>query len=335
MQAAQRPLEAATEAKLVPSQTLASTSNSLTIVFLFLAVFLVAAGTSFLQAYLRDHRSSGAAGTTREIRIAPSPDGNLAIQTDAQTGRVNLPERGPDRTAPEILNTQPKPREDLPVVSKALRERVPSRSLLKQTNAPKAQSASVKPASKPMAAPTQVRRSPEQQTIHGASAPALPLNSTAGTQPSLLSQQTLLRPPEPLKSTVQSGANSTQKPNASSNQAPSGPGPARAAQTTPQPGGPRDAGYIPARPLKWAAPDAKSLGVSRIAQAVDIAVKIRIDESGRVTSAHALIDGSVRDPAVMAAATAVVKQWTFEPAKMQGKNVASEDTVVIHVDPKR
>ncbi len=104
---------------------------------------------------------------------------------------------------------------------------------------------------------------------------------------------------------------------------------------TPQTGGVQNSAYVPARPLKWAAPDAKSLGVSRIAQAVDIAVKIRIDESGHVTSAHALLDGAVHDPAVMAAATAVVKQWTFEPAKMQGKNVASEDTVVIHVDPKR
>jgi hypothetical protein len=93
--------------------------------------------------------------------------------------------------------------------------------------------------------------------------------------------------------------------------------------------------YVPARPIKWAAPDAKSLGISRISAPTDVAVKVRIDESGHVAAAHALLDGSVHDESVLAAVAAAVKQWIFEPAKMQGKNVPSDDTIVIHLDPKR
>ena len=93
-------------------------------------------------------------------------------------------------------------------------------------------------------------------------------------------------------------------------------------------------GYVPPRPIKWAAPSAKSLGASRISAPTDFEIKVRIDESGRVTAAHALLDRTRHDETVSAAVTAAVKQWIFEPAKIQGKNVASEQTIVIRVDPR-
>lgn len=74
--------------------------------------------------------------------------------------------------------------------------------------------------------------------------------------------------------------------------------------------------------------------MSPVSKPASVRIKIKIDESGRVVSAHALLDGSKPDKAVTAAATAAVKQWLFEPAKKQGKNVPSEETVEIHVGPQ-
>lgn len=88
------------------------------------------------------------------------------------------------------------------------------------------------------------------------------------------------------------------------------------------------AAYIPPRPLKWVQPNANP------AEPVDIRVKVKIDDTGRVTAAHALIDGGKRDKKLMAAAAAAVKQWIFEPAKSYGANVASEETIVVHVGPE-
>jgi hypothetical protein len=68
--------------------------------------------------------------------------------------------------------------------------------------------------------------------------------------------------------------------------------------------------------------------------ATDVQIKVRIDDSGHVTAAHALLDGSPHDEALTGAVTAAVKQWIFEPAKMHGKNVPSEETVVIRVGPR-
>ncbi len=92
---------------------------------------------------------------------------------------------------------------------------------------------------------------------------------------------------------------------------------------------PKDApAYVPPRPLKWVQPDLQ------LAQPLDVKVKIRIDEAGHVTAAHALIEGSKHDKKIMAAAAAAVRQWTFEPAKVHGANVPCEETIVIHLGPE-
>lgn len=89
-------------------------------------------------------------------------------------------------------------------------------------------------------------------------------------------------------------------------------------------------GYVPPRPLRWVQPD----GASRVSEPLDIKVKIRIDETGHVTAAHALIEGPRRDRKLMAAAVAAVRQWTFEPAKAHGTNIPCEETIVIHLGPE-
>ena len=85
--------------------------------------------------------------------------------------------------------------------------------------------------------------------------------------------------------------------------------------------------YVPPRPLKWMQPDVQ------LSEPLDVKVKIHIDEAGRVTAAHALIEGPKRDKKIMAAAAAAVRQWTFEPAKVHGANVPCEETIVIHLGP--
>lgn len=92
--------------------------------------------------------------------------------------------------------------------------------------------------------------------------------------------------------------------------------------------------YVPPRPLKWVKVDETSLGVAKVAQGVDVKVKIKIDEAGNVTSAHPLIDGPKRDKKLMTAAASAIKQWKFEPAKAHGTNVASEETIVLHLGPE-
>ncbi|HEX3681769.1 MAG TPA: energy transducer TonB [Bryobacteraceae bacterium] len=86
--------------------------------------------------------------------------------------------------------------------------------------------------------------------------------------------------------------------------------------------------YVPPRPVKWVQPDVQ------IAEPLDVKVKIRIDETGHVTAAHALLEGPRRDRKLMAAAAAAVRQWTFEPAKAHGANVPCEETIVIHLGPE-
>ncbi|MGI9074533.1 MAG: hypothetical protein ACR2JB_25185 [Bryobacteraceae bacterium] len=153
--------------------------------------------------------------------------------------------------------------------------------------------------------------------------PSFSMSSVSAGQPSSLSGQELPKPPpEP------SSAFGQTAPRHGINTA-AAPG-----NTAGQPAGVQTMGYVPPRPIKWAAPSAKSLGASRISAPTDFEIKVRIDESGRVTAAHALLDRTRHDETVSAAVTAAVKQWIFEPAKIQGKNVASEQTIVIRVDPR-
>jgi hypothetical protein len=153
--------------------------------------------------------------------------------------------------------------------------------------------------------------------------PSLSVSSVPPAQPSSLSGQELPKPPPGPSSAVRETT-----PRNGNTTAPA------AVSTAGQPSGVQNLAYVPPRPIKWAAPSAKSLGISRISAPTDFEIKVRIDETGRVTAAHALLDRTRHDETVTAAVTAAVKQWIFEPAKMQGKNVPSEQTVVIRVDPR-
>jgi hypothetical protein len=153
--------------------------------------------------------------------------------------------------------------------------------------------------------------------------PSLSMSNLSAAQPSSLSVLQLPIPPPEHSNVVREST-----PSNGSNTA------AAAGNTASRPAGVQNMGYVPPRPIKWAAPSAKSLGISRLSAPTDFQIKVRIDELGRVTAAHALLDGTRHEEAVTAAVAAAVKQWIFEPAQMQGKNVPSEQTVVIRVDPR-
>ena len=86
--------------------------------------------------------------------------------------------------------------------------------------------------------------------------------------------------------------------------------------------------FVPPRAIRWVKPGMQTT------EPIDVKVRVKIDESGHVTSAHALMDGGAkRDKKLLASAAATVRQWTFEPAKSRGANVAIEETIVIHFGP--
>ncbi|MGI8959519.1 MAG: hypothetical protein ACR2IV_07140 [Bryobacteraceae bacterium] len=189
----------------------------------------------------------------------------------------------------------------------------------KNIDAAKASSRNVNPASAKLGrAAVTATRPYSRPTLAPQKPPSLSVGSIVAAQPSALSGQELPKPPPQLSPAVRETA-PTQEPNTA----------ATARYTAGQ-----NLGYVPPRPIKWAAPSAKSLGVSRISPPTDFEIKVRIDESGRVTAAHALLDRTRHDETVTAAVTAAVKKWIFEPAKMQGRNVASEETIVVRVDPR-
>jgi hypothetical protein len=186
---------------------------------------------------------------------------------------------------------------------------------------PASQRVSRRPA-KPVDATARGSR-PVTQTLAAEKAPPLSMATVAAAQPSAFSGQQLPKPPP--------------QPSASAAKSPSQPAETVGSAATPSSStngmNSGTASYVPPRPVKWTAPNAKSLGL-KIASATDVQIKVRIDDSGRVTSAHALLDGSPHDEALANAVAGAVKQWVFEPAKMHGKNVPSEETVVIRIGPR-
>lgn len=374
--------------------------SRLTLAFLWVAVFLIAADITFMLAYFHDHRSIGggtqaravqlpqARSTPIEMRAEPqgdtillswnrnSPalqsatDGVLKIDDGPQhrqmaldhaelaTGlilykpvssdvvfRLEIREKEGQRAVESVeavgtpasaASDEPKTEPNAPETGKNSSPlAIPTQHGLTEQNPARAGSQSVRRLSQKLtSAALPAQRSSERQFDAGQKPPSLPIGSVSGPQPFVFSQETLPKPPsEPSARAVQ-GTDRAAAPPPDTAASPIKPLPVvresisrNAAQSM--------SAYVPARPIKWAAPDAKSLGVSRISAPTDVAVKVRIDESGRVAAAHALLDGSEHDESVRAAVAAAVKQWIFEPAKMQGKNVPSEDTIVIHLDPKR
>jgi TonB family protein len=92
--------------------------------------------------------------------------------------------------------------------------------------------------------------------------------------------------------------------------------------------------YVPARPLKQVMPNAGNWGRLRLFGPTNVEVKVKIDETGRVTDAQVVSDGPGNDGLFASAALAAAKEWTFEPAKTLGHSVRSDHTIEFHFRPK-
>jgi TonB family protein len=66
----------------------------------------------------------------------------------------------------------------------------------------------------------------------------------------------------------------------------------------------------------------------------DVEVEVRIDDGGRVAEAHVLKNGSNENKLLTNAALAAAKEWIFEPAKVNGKNVPSDHAIEFHFRPQ-
>jgi TonB family protein len=93
--------------------------------------------------------------------------------------------------------------------------------------------------------------------------------------------------------------------------------------------------YVPARPLNQVAPNPANLGGSLgRSHSIEIEVKVRIDEQGRVTEAQIVNNPSDDEKELASAALVAAKQWTFAPAKVRGRTVPSDHKIVFHFRPE-
>jgi TonB family protein len=90
--------------------------------------------------------------------------------------------------------------------------------------------------------------------------------------------------------------------------------------------------YVPARALKQPLPDTKLFAVPDIPEGAEVDVQVRIDENGVVTEAR-VKNGTKDNDLLRSAALEAAKQWIFEPAKIGGKNVASEHMIAFQFHP--
>jgi TonB family protein len=76
------------------------------------------------------------------------------------------------------------------------------------------------------------------------------------------------------------------------------------------------------------------LEFSPIQTSTDIEVEVRIDDGGHVAEAHVVNNVSNESKLLTNAALAAAKEWIFEPAKVNGKNVPSDHAIEFHFRPQ-
>jgi TonB family protein len=92
--------------------------------------------------------------------------------------------------------------------------------------------------------------------------------------------------------------------------------------------------FIPPKPLSQVMPNTRTLAPGAISQVTRVEVTVRIDSTGHVLSAHVLNENGSTKGALSAAALAAARQWTFQPATLQGEKVESEHTIVFEFRPE-
>ncbi len=94
------------------------------------------------------------------------------------------------------------------------------------------------------------------------------------------------------------------------------------------------ANYVAPRPSKQFVPDTTLLAPGLIHELTRVELRLEIDEQGRVTGVRIANSGREISQALADSAIASAKRWTFEPATLDGRPVASEHTVVFEFHPQ-
>jgi TonB family protein len=81
-------------------------------------------------------------------------------------------------------------------------------------------------------------------------------------------------------------------------------------------------------------PNTRLLAPGLITQVTRVEVAVRIDNTGHVVSAHVLNESGNTKGALSQAAVNAARQWTFQPASLQGEKVESEHTIVFEFRPE-
>jgi hypothetical protein len=90
--------------------------------------------------------------------------------------------------------------------------------------------------------------------------------------------------------------------------------------------------YVPPRPIKQVMPSGVS-GGTVIFRPVQIEVQVRIDETGRVSELH-LTKVSEQNESLARSALTAAKEWIFQPATIDGKNVPSDHIIEFRFTPE-
>ena len=159
-----------------------------------------------------------------------------------------------------------------------------------------------------------------------APAPPSAMQTVSSTPP--LSQ----RAPEPQQESPNALQNASPQPSPPSNL--QTPAPAIStiatgvqARSIPLPG-PPNADFVPPQPTKQVLPTLRSSLASVLEPGTVVTVKVLVDSRGRVKRAETVGDLQNVDIGIQKAAVSAAKQWRFTPAKLNGKRVSSEHTIV-------
>jgi outer membrane biosynthesis protein TonB len=92
--------------------------------------------------------------------------------------------------------------------------------------------------------------------------------------------------------------------------------------------------FVPPHPVREVMPDLRQLGAWVISAPTEIAVSVRIDETGTVSEATPVVTAKTPNRLLASAALNAARQWKFTPGMMRGKPVATDHTIVFEFRPQ-
>lgn len=92
--------------------------------------------------------------------------------------------------------------------------------------------------------------------------------------------------------------------------------------------------FVPPHPVRQVMPDIRPLGLADISAPTEIAITVKIDESGTVYDASPVGNIEGLNRLLINAAVIAAKQWKFTPGTIRGKPAATEHTIIFEFRPR-